>query len=370
MTQDTASLPPPIRSALEHRKARWESFEDLNYVRLTDSHLGYAKGTVQLAGRLIPGYPHIGRIFRLKPGLRQQFPGYFWAEEKMDGYNVRVARVGDRVVAITRGGYLCPFTSDRLPDLLDLTIFEQHPDLIPCAEIVGPDNPYSLGSPPYVASDVQAFVIDLLHPLDNRFLPVPEKLDLADRFGLPLAPVLGRFQAHQWEQVQALNGRLEQDQREGLVLKADEPIAHRTKFVTRHSGLYDISVRSSDLVELPGDFFTGRILRLALGMDEEGLRPDAQLHQRLGEVLMDGLFRSIDGFKRDGRVAHRFRCRFRSRRNAEIFVGQLRDTLGHTHARQQRLEWEQGFWVLEFDKEVPKLTGLLHQLFRGEALVD
>ena len=72
----------------------------------------------------------------MKPGLRQQFPGYFWAEEKMDGYNVRVARVGDRVVAITRGGYLCPFTSDRLPDLLDLTIFEQHPDLIPCAEIV------------------------------------------------------------------------------------------------------------------------------------------------------------------------------------------------------------------------------------------
>jgi hypothetical protein len=37
---------------------------------------------------------------------------------------------------------------------------------------------------------------------------------------------------------------------------------------------------------------------------------------------------------------------------------------------QTRLEEEGGYWVLEFAKEVPKLTGLLHQLFRGAAVQD
>jgi hypothetical protein len=28
-----------------------------------------------------------------------------------------------------------------------------------------------------------------------------------------------------------------------------------------------------------------------------------------------------------------------------------------------------GYWVLQFENEVPKLTGLLHPLFRGEAFI-
>jgi putative ATP-dependent DNA ligase len=370
MSTESPPLPEPARAALERGKARWESFGELRYLRLTDSHQGYAKGTVCFGTRLVAGYPHIGRIFRLEQGLRQQFVGPFWVEEKMDGYNVRVVRVGEQVLALTRGGYVCPFTTDRLADLLDLRLFEREPDLVVCIEVVGPDNPYSLGGPAFISQDVQAYLIDLLPIGSNVFLPVEHKLALAEAQGLPLARVLGRFSANQWRAVQALVQELDRDGREGVVLKADAPGGHRTKCVTQFSGIYDIGVRASDVVELPGDFFTGRVLRLALGMDEEGREPDEELQRRLGAALLNGLFESLERFKREGRVAHTFRCRFRSRGNAESFLVHLREILGHTHLRQRRLEPDGDLWLLEFDKEVPKMTGLLHQLFRGEALID
>jgi putative ATP-dependent DNA ligase len=366
----TRPLPAWFGEALARRKARWERYRDLDYARLTEDFRGRAKGTVWMAGRSVPGFPHIGRIVRLEAGLRQQFPGPFWAEEKVDGYNVRVLRQGDRALALTRGGYVCPFTTDRLPDLLDLGVLEREPDLILCAEVAGPDNPYLIGAPPFVADDVRAFVFDLIRGETAGFVPQGEKMRLAERHGLPLAPVHGRFRAEDWGAVRDLCARLDAEGREGLVLKGEGPEGRRTKYVTRSSAIYDIAVRASDLVELPGDFFTGRVLRLALFMDEAGMTRDDELHRRLGRAFLDGLFESLASFRAHGAVYHRFRCRFRERDSAVAFVAHLGGILGHTHLWQRRLEREGDFWLLEFDKEVPKLGGLLHQLFRGDALVD
>jgi len=134
--------------------------------------------------------------------------------------------------------------------------------------------------------------------------------------------------------------------------------------------LYDIAVRAADTVELPGDFFTGRILRLALFLDETGRKVDADLERDLGHAFLQGLMESVRRFKQDRHVFHGFRCRFRERKNAEDFMIHLGAILGHTHVAQRRLEREKGYWVLELEKEVPKLTGLLHQPFRGVVLVD
>jgi putative ATP-dependent DNA ligase len=302
--------------------------------------------------------------------LKQQFSGSFWVEEKVDGYNVRVFRHGERVLALTRGGYVCPFSTDRMPDLVDLRILEHDPGLVLCAEVAGPDNPYLVGTPPFVAVDVQAFVFDLMCDGTPGFLSQREKRALAERFDLPLAPVYGRFSADGWASVRDLLVRLDAEGREGVVFKEDRPGGRRTKYVTRNSGVYDIAVRASDLVELPGDFFTGRILRLALFMDEADIQRDDDLHRRLGQALLDGLFESIECFRRHGAVYHGFRCRFRERANAEAFVQHLRAILGHTHMWERSLEPDGDYWLLEFDKEVPKLTGLLQQLFRGDAFID
>ncbi len=44
------------------------------------------------------------------PTLKKHFSGLekITVEEKMNGYNVRVAKVKDDILAITRSGYICP----------------------------------------------------------------------------------------------------------------------------------------------------------------------------------------------------------------------------------------------------------------------
>jgi putative ATP-dependent DNA ligase len=356
--------------AVSRGKARWESHGEQRYLRLTDDFRSRPKGTVSWGGRLIPGYPHIGRIFRLEQGLAQQFAGPFWVEEKIDGFNVRIFRWEGELVALTRGGYACPFASDRVADFVDPAVFDAEPDLILCAELAGPDNPYTQGGPSFIDEDVALFVFDMMRFDRPRFLPQAERQALCERFRLPVPRAFGRFTAADWRRVRDIVEALDADRREGIVIKADDPDGHRTKYVTAWSGVYDIEVRAADTVELPGDFFTGRILRMVLYLDEAGQAADGRLERDLGAAFLRGLVESVERFKRDGHVFHDFRCRFRERENAVRFMEHLRAILGHTHVVQTRLEEEGGYWVLEFAKEVPKLTGLLHQLFRGAAVQD
>lgn len=361
---------PIFDEALARGKARREQHEGLEYLRLIDDFQGLHKGAVQLPDLWIGGYPRIGRIYRLEQGLRQQFEAPFWAEEKIDGYNVRVICYKGQVLAFTRSGYLCPFSTDRAPELMDPAIFAEHPDLVLCAEIAGPENPYTEGGPAFVPEDVRAFVFDLMRVNQSGFVPVAEKMALTGCFGLPTPQSLGRFSGAEWPRLGELLKQLDAEGREGVVLKEDSPRNRRVKYVTRFSGLYDVWVRASDMVELPGDFFTGRVLRLALFVDEAGMAQDEQLSRDLGNALLERLFQSVAQFKRDGRVYHTFRCRFRQRENAEAFLEHIHRILGHTYVVRRTLEAQGAYWVLEFDKEVPKLTGLLHQLFQGAAVVD
>lgn len=365
------SLPPdPFPEALERRKARWEDYAGQPYLRLTEDFHGHPKGTLAWEDRVIPGYPRIGRIFRLQQGLAQQFSGPFWMEEKIDGFNIRIFRAGDDILALSRGGYVCPFATDRAPDFIPPALFEAQPDLVLCAELAGPDNPYTQGGPSFVTTDVELFVFDMMRLGTPGFLLQEDKQALCLAYGLPVPRCFGRFEPRDWQTVLGLVEDLDAEGREGAVFKEDIPQGHRTKYVTAWSGVYDIAVRADDTVELPGDFFTGRILRMALYLDETGRQPDQRLERELGQAFLEGLRRSVDRFKRDGRVVHDFRCRFRQRANALAFMDHLRAILGHTHVVQRRLEREGGYWVLEFEKEVPKLTGLLHQLFRGASILD
>jgi ATP-dependent RNA circularization protein (DNA/RNA ligase family) len=75
-----------FEEALSRNEARWESYTDLRYLRFSDDFRGNPKGTVSWQRRLVPGYPHIGRIFRLEQGLAQQFGGPFRVEEQENGY--------------------------------------------------------------------------------------------------------------------------------------------------------------------------------------------------------------------------------------------------------------------------------------------
>jgi putative ATP-dependent DNA ligase len=364
-------LPEPFQLALDHRKARREELPDGGeYLRLTDDFHGLPRGTVLAAGRVVYGYPHIGRILQLETGLAQQFEGPFWVEEKVDGYNVRVARLDGEVVALTRGGFVCPFTTDRLPDLLPLTVFEERPELVVCAEVAGPDQPYVVGHPPQVPSDVALFAFDLMAVDAPGFLTDAETQALLTRYGLPRVERFGRFEAADWATLRTLLTTLGREHREGVVFKEDAPSGRRAKYVTGTSCIDDILATVDNLPQLPPEYFTGRVLRLALFLAEQGEETLPGARDALGRAFLDGLMDAIGRFRAQHRVSHTHLCRFRDRRQAERLLAHLRRAEGPIQVIERRLEREGGYWVLELEKVYTGMTGLLGHLLAGGIVYD
>jgi len=362
--------PSPLHEAVAHHKARHEEYPGGSYLRLTDKFQGAPRGTVVIDGRVVYGYPSIGRILRLETGLHHQFRAPFWVEEKVDGYNVRILRVDDQVLALSRGGFICPFTTDRAPDLLDLRILEAHPELILCAEVAGPGQPYVSGHPPYIREDVQLFVFDVMRMDQQQYLPQEEKRALVEGYGLPAVAHYGRYAPEQWHEMRELLWRLAGEGREGVVMKEDSPRDHRAKCVTSYSCVDDIRGTVDHLRDLPAEYFMGRVLRLALFIDEQGQGRMDDLRQQLGSAFMDGLFKAIEQSKQEHRVYRTHRCRFRDPENARRLLKHLKRADGHLHIVERGLEREGDYYVLAFDKLHASMTGLLGHVLGGGLVFD
>lgn len=129
---------------------------------------GRERGTVLAGERRIPGYPRIGRVFSLAPGLKRAARA-FYVEEKLDGFNARYFIHGGQIYGLTRGGFVCPYLTDRT-DLIDRRFFDDHPDMVLCGEIVGKANPYTRESH-LAIDDVEFFLFDILvRPLFDPFV--------------------------------------------------------------------------------------------------------------------------------------------------------------------------------------------------------
>lgn len=341
-----------------------------SYLRFNHKFRFLPEGTVVFGDQVIWGYPKIGRILRLDSGLAAQFSGPFWAEEKIDGYNVRIFRHGDEILALTRRGYVCPFTTDRVPDLLDLRLFADRPELVLCVEAAGPENPYNEGSPPFIAADVRLFVFDIMRRNQPGFLDHAEKIRLLDEYGLPGVPQHGRHQPGAVAALRERIMRLDREGREGLVFKEDSLRDRRVKYVTGRSNVSDIRVSEGGIQQLPAEFFVHRILRLALFLDEHGVAPTPALYQELGAPLLDGALSAIRQYRTEHKVSHRFRCRFRRRDQAELLLQSLEILLGKGQLRRHRLEPEGDFYRLEFSKTLPRTTGLLGHILKGGMVFD
>jgi putative ATP-dependent DNA ligase len=360
-----------LAGAKDKGKAEDVSLAPFPYVRFTDAWKGVPRGTIALADTVVPGYPRIGRILALQSGLHERFEGGFWTEEKVDGYNVRICRLHGHALAITRGGFVCPFTTDRLPDLIDLTLLDDEPDLVLCAEVAGPDNPYNESCPPFVTEDVRLFVFDMMRLGQGGFLPPQAVYERIERFALPSVQRFGRYTVADVGRIRALLRKLNAEHREGLVFKDDPKGARRTKYVTSNANVSDIRSTAENILELPPNYFTNRILRLALGLQEQGLERSRELEQRLGAAFLEGLLEALDQYNTEQRVYHSYRCRFRQRQSALDFLTFLQALGGNRAKIEQRdLRQESGYWVLEYLRGYPALNGLLGSVLRGGVLYD
>lgn len=360
-----------LDEAMEVGRAQALSCAGLDYSRLLEPVAGYPRGSIVLPDRsVVPGYPSIGRIQSLEAGLPRQFQGPFWAEEKIDGFNVRILCRDGSIYAFSRGGYVCAFSTDRVPDFIDPAVFDAEPDLVLCAEIAGPDTPYLEGTTPRVEHDVGLFVFDLMRLGHPGFLNQADKFALFERHSLPPAPIHGRFGPDDTEALGELILRLDAEGAEGLVLKTDDG-RNRAKYVTGGSCITDIRACAEQLLDLPPQYFTNRLTRLAVFLAEHPEMDRDAAEHALGRAFLAGLDEAVGKSREHGRVDHRYRCRFRERASAQRFIEHMRNTGGrHVRIGNDMPRPEGDYWLLEFERLFDHMTGTLSSALAGDQQYD
>lgn len=239
--------------------------------------------------RTVPGFPHIKRVYRLDRGVRRRFgPDPFHVEEKLDGYNARCFRHRGAVYGTSRGGFICPFTTEWMRlwtrEHGIKQFFADWPEHVLCGEVVG-DNPYNPQRDPNLSPGAHFFVFEILAP-DATFLPPEQRYRLLDRYGLPSVPRLGLFDQSRINGLYDLVLDLNRAKREGIVLKSADG-GNAVKFVMPKSDMSDIQDNLPIAFDLPFNFFLNRCLRAALFTQELHLDAD-EYALRLGRAFLEG----------------------------------------------------------------------------------
>lgn len=364
--------PDVLAEARALDRVRELDYDGLRYLRFNDKLHNIPRGTVVLGGRVIPGYPSIGRIFVLEAGVKENLRGEFYAEEKIDGYNVRVIRHAGELLALTRGGFICPFTSDRLPDLAPFAaVFDDEgEDLIVCGEVAGPDNPYINAAVCTVDKDIGFFAFDLMRCDRSGFVSLPRRERLLQQHALPRAELLGKFRPTQLRQLRQLVLDLERRGVEGVVFK---PVGHepRIKYVTPGTNLADIISDVPLLAELPEEFFELRLLRLALGLCELDLRHRApEFEQRLGQALVSRLLELVESVRQGGVVANMITLRLRQQTSVERVLHHLNHISNKIQVREIDRRREGAYTILRLEKTFLGATSRIKTLAGGARVVD
>jgi len=250
-------------------------------------------GTVAfMDGTVIRGFPKIRRSLMLAPGLRQHF-SKFIVEEKMDGYNIRVAKLNGKVYAISKGGLICPYSTAFVQK--PTKKFFEHEDLVLCGEIVGKESPYVSHDYSYLKKTT-LFIFDIRHKQTNKPLHAKEKHDMCKKYQLTPVKHLGTFTSREGKRILNLVKRLEKDGAEGMVVK-DTEMKKQMKYTTSSGNTKDLEFAFQFPFDYGRDFFYRRLLREGFQSYELG-ENEAQLKKRASRLGMSILKPMIDSIKK------------------------------------------------------------------------
>ncbi len=250
-------------------------FRGLKYYALRRGFAGFEEGTsifIHNGGFVVvPGYPAIKRMLLLDKAIPRWFKDRVIVEEKMNGYNVRVTSVGGRIVAITRGGLVCPYTTTRLERMYGARLrelFSEYDEIVLAGEVVGLENPYTRYYYPE-APRFDYFVFDVF--VKGRISRLKMRDELVEKYGLRRVPILAETSKDDIEGIRRVVSRLEQQGREGIVVKDPEYRVPPLKYTTSRTNISDIRTGMRFFFEEGRSFLFSRVLREIFKLFEEGV---------------------------------------------------------------------------------------------------
>ena len=264
----------------------------------------------------------------LFPTITNHFRDKIVVEEKMNGYNVRIASIGDEIVALTRRGYMCPYTTKKAVEIMDLNdFFHDNPDLVICGEMIGTDNPYV--SHYYEEIGSLGFrVFDLRKKVTNDPLPLKEKYEILEKYGLPCVRVFGTFEtkdAH--EKIKDITKEIGAKNREGVVIKDPQMEIIPLKYTSSQAHHDEISYAFTYPFDFGKDFFFSRVIRegfqaFEMNENEEELQNRAK---RLGESILYSMIDTIKNVASGNIASEDMVIDVETRGEAEEFLRHLHD---------------------------------------------
>ncbi len=285
---------------------------------------------VYLAKRLeiIRGFPKIRRTLTLSPTIEKHFKDEVAVEEKMNGYNVRIASVDSNIVALTRGGHFCPFTTRKANELMNLEeFFKDNPNLVICGEMVGTANPYVSHYYPEVG-ELGFRIFDLRKKTTNEPLPINEKRELLEGYDLPMVRFFGTFPVDEApERIAKIVKNLGKMGREGVVIKDPSMEIPPLKYTASEAHASDIKYAFNYPFDFGRSFFFSRVIRegfQAYEMKESETELQERAH-RLGESIIYPMLNTIREIAEGGTAHEDTLIRVSSRKEAEEFVRHLHE---------------------------------------------
>jgi putative ATP-dependent DNA ligase len=303
--QETLDLSADEFDALSERLSE-RTYEGRRYRHLPDYRSRLNRGLVLTEDEVVRGFPKIPRALVLREGIPNQFDDELVVEEKLNGYNVRVAFL-DEPIAFTRSGIACPFSTYVVRDQLDLeSFFEAHPELMLCGEMVGPRNPYTAHAYPGV-EDVAFRAFDVRHRETGEPLGVPERRERCEAFDIPQVPYHGRFTVEEaLDAVPVIVDELDEAGREGVVMKTPD-VSKQLKYTTGFANQDDLAYAFSLPFDYGQEFMFRRLIREGFQSAEWG-EDDAAATERaheLGEAILLSMREAIDAVDRDETLGER-----------------------------------------------------------------
>ena len=278
---------------------------------------------------VVKGFPKIHRAMVLEPTIQTHFKGVplIAIEEKMNGYNVRVVKIQDQVLALTRGGLVCPYTTEKAIEEIGLEFFRDHPDLVLCGEMVGPDNPYV---PKDIYPEVESiafYVFDIREKYTGRPIALEKKNELCGQYGIKTVRYFGNYPVDSAARVVTdLIRELGAAGHEGVVIKDPEMKLPALKYTCSESTNSDLRYAFQFYNDYGRDFFFSRVVREGFQSVEWDEDEDA-LHERscqLGESILKPMIETIRKRKSGERITESVRIRVSSLKTAQQFEEHLR----------------------------------------------
>ncbi|MFH1774636.1 MAG: RNA ligase [Methanobacteriota archaeon] len=309
---------------LERKYLKSFEYQGMRYYCLSKDFRHLERGTSIINGEVIRGFPKIRRALYLAPALSRHFSGRVAVEEKMNGYNVRIARAGKDIFALTRGGFICPFSTMKVQEMRFEKFFKDNLELVLCGEIFGPENPYQPEQ--YPVESVGFCVFDIRRKGTGESLPVLERRKLAEKYELPQVKLFGIFSIEEAKsRIPEIIKGIGREGREGIVIKALD-MKKQMKYTCSESTCADLSFAFKFLFEYGRDFIFRRIIREGFQAvewreDEKALEERAH---RLGSALLLPMVETIDSVNGGVEVRENFRIRVKSMEEVYALIEYLR----------------------------------------------